>query len=96
MEFNQRFAVIGAILNIEYGIPFGKNFKAFCFADAGFVNNTFLQLKDKKLAGAGVGLQAYVDDKISASLAIAFPLKREINDEEQSKSRLHVSFVGKF
>ena len=86
----------GATLNIEYGIPLGKNFKAFCFADAGFVNNTFLQLKDKKLAGAGVGLQAYVDDKIAASVAIAFPLKREINDEEQSKSHLHVSFTGKF
>lgn len=88
--------VDGATINLEYSIPFGKNFKAFCFADAGIVNNTFLELDDKKLASLGVGLQARIEDKILASVAVGFPLKHEINDEKQSKARLHVSFIGKF
>ena len=88
--------VDGATINLEYAVPFGKYFKAFCFADAGIVNNTFLELKDKKLASLGVGLQARMDDKIFASVAVGFPLKREINDDKQSKARLHVSFIGKF
>ena len=88
--------VDGATINLEYGVPFGKNFKAFGFADAGFVNNTILPLEEKKLFGVGVGLQARIDDLIFASVAVGFPLKREINYETQSKSRLHVSFTGRF
>ena len=86
----------GATINIEYAVPLGKNFKAFCFADAGIVNNTFLELENKKLFGAGVGLQANIADSILATVSAGFPLKREINYEKQSKARLHVSFIGKF
>ena len=88
--------VDGATINLEYGVPFGKNFKAFCFADAGIVHNTYLELENKKLFGVGVGLQANLADSILASVSAGFPLKREINDETQSKARLHVSFIGKF
>jgi hemolysin activation/secretion protein len=86
----------GATISLEYGVPLGKNFKAFCFADAGIVDNTFLELRDKKLASVGVGVQARIEDKLLASVAVGFPLKHEINDEEQSRARLHVSLIGKF
>ena len=46
--------------------------------------------------GTGVGVTAEINDHMSLNAALAFPLLRTINGEEQSRTRIHFSFNSAF
>lgn len=85
----------GISLSLEYTIPLQRNQEWLLFCDGGQVNgdNAF---DDHILTAAGCGYRINFDKDLSALLTLGFPLRKSINGEEISKTRLHVMMNGQF
>ncbi len=85
----------GYSLSLEYAIPEQRNREIFVFLDGGRVSgdNAF---DDHILAAAGCGYRINFDKDLSASLTLGLPLRKSINGEQISKTRLHVMMNGQF
>lgn len=85
----------GISLNLEYALPVQRNQEWLLFFDGGRVSgdNAF---DDHILTAAGCGYRVNFDKDLSAALILGFPLKKNINGEEISKTRLHVMMNGQF
>ena len=86
----------GFSFGLEYSVPLNKSINAFCFFDGGKIISSATDLQDKMLLGTGAGLQFNLLKNISSTLTLGIPLRRKINGEEYSKTRLHFSLSGRF
>ena len=87
----------GVLGSVEYAVPVtpSKRTSVFVFLDGGTVWGDSAY-GDRTLAGAGFGVKSNVTDHIYFNVSMGFPLIRTINDEEQSRARVHFSFNSQF
>lgn len=87
----------GFMASAEYAVPVSKNKKtsAYVFLDGGRVWGSSA-FGDRSLVGTGLGIKSDVGSHATINVALAFPLIRTINDEEQSRTRVHFSFNSSF
>ncbi|WP_296912321.1 ShlB/FhaC/HecB family hemolysin secretion/activation protein [uncultured Megasphaera sp.] len=87
----------GFMASAEYAVPVSKNKKtsAYVFLDGGRVWGSSA-FGDRSLVGTGLGIKSDVGSHTTINIALAFPLIRTINDEEQSRTRIHFSFNSSF
>lgn len=87
----------GVLGSVEYAVPVtpSKRTSVFLFLDGGTVWGDSAY-GDRTLAGAGFGVKSNVTDHIYFNVSMGFPLIRTINDEEQSRARVHFSFNSQF
>lgn len=83
----------GYSLSFEYSVPVKRSQEWFVFFDSGGVSgdNAF---DDHMLTAAGCGYRVSFDKDLAASLTLGLPLRKEINGEQISKTRLHVMLNG--
>lgn len=88
----------GFSFGLEYSVPLDKARKisAFCFFDGGKIISSAVDLQDRLLLGTGLGLQFNPTKNISSTITLGIPLRRKINGEEYSKTRIHFSLSGRF
>lgn len=82
----------GFMASAEYAVPITKNKKtsAYVFLDGGRIWGSSA-FGDRSLVGTGLGIKSEIGEHAYANVALAFPLIRTINDEEQSRTRIHFS-----
>lgn len=87
----------GVMGSVEYTIPLTSSRKtnAYIFLDGGRVWGESAY-DDTLLVGTGFGIKSAIGDHISVNVGMGFPLLRTINDEEQSRARVHFSFNSQF
>lgn len=87
----------GFAASAEYSFPLEKShrLKGYLFLDGGRVWGKSAY-DDRNLVGAGFGLKSQINDHISLNIALAFPLIRTINDQEQGRTRIHFSLSSAF
>lgn len=87
----------GFAASAEYNFPLEKShrLKGYLFLDGGRVWGKSAY-DDRNLVGAGFGLKSQINDHISLNVALAFPLIRTINDQEQGRTRIHFSLSSAF
>lgn len=87
----------GVMGSVEYAVPVtpDRRTSVFLFLDGGTVWGDSAY-GDRTLAGAGFGVKSNVTDHIYFNVSMGFPLIRTINDEEQSRARVHFSFNSQF
>ncbi len=87
----------GFLASAEYAVPITKNKKtsAYIFFDGGRIWGSSAY-GDRSLVGTGLGLKSEVGEHAYANVALALPLIRSINDEEQGRTRIHFSFNATF
>lgn len=85
----------GYSLSLEYSMPVQRNREWFLFLDGGSVmgDNAF---DDHILVGTGCGYRISFDKNLTASLTLGLPLRKELNGEQISKTRLHAMVNGQF
>ncbi len=83
----------GFAIGAEYSIPIDKRSDVFVFLDGGAVygDNAF---DEHVLIGIGIGFKTIIEDKVHASITWGFPLRRDVNASEVSKSRVHLMVSG--
>ena len=86
----------GLSFGLEYSVPLNKSINEFCFFDGGKIINSATDLQDKLLLGTGAGLQFRPTKNIYSTLTLGIPLRRKINGEEYSKTRLHFRLAASF
>lgn len=86
----------GYAASVEYSVPLDRHryLSAFTFFDYGqvFGESAF---DDYTLAGTGVGLRVGYKESYG-SLTLGVPLRRELNGEKVSKTRIHFTFSTSF
>lgn len=87
----------GFLASAQYSFPLEKSqrLKGYLFVDGGRIWGSSA-FGDRSLVGTGVGVTAEINDHMSLNAALAFPLLRTINGEEQSRTRIHFSFNSAF
>lgn len=87
----------GFSASAEYSFPLAKShsLKGYLFVDGGRVWGSSA-FGDRSLMGTGAGLTRDLNDHMSLNVALAFPLIRTINGEEQGRTRIHFSFNSAF
>lgn len=87
----------GALASVEYSVPLtgDKKTSAYVFLDGGWVWGESAY-DDSSLVGAGFGVKTSLGDHMYFNVSMGFPLIRTINDEEQSRARVHFSFNSQF
>ncbi|WP_370851010.1 POTRA domain-containing protein [Megasphaera sp.] len=87
----------GFMASAEYAVPVSKNKKtsAYVFLDGGRVWGSSA-FGDRSLVGTDLGIKSDVGSHATIKVALAFPLIRTINDEEQSRTRIHFAFNSTF
>lgn len=87
----------GFSASAQYSFPLEKSqrLKGYLFVDGGRIWGSSA-FGDRSLVGTGVGVTAEINDHMSLNAALAFPLLRTINGEEQSRTRIHFSFNSAF
>ena len=84
----------GFDLSVEYHVPVINNrTTAFAFYDYGSTHGEHA-FDDHVLQGAGVGIRSALTSNIYANLTLGVPLKRDVNAEKVSKTRLHFILNG--
>lgn len=87
----------GFLASAEYNWPIAKNHQVnvYVFLDSGRVwgRSAF---RDRNLVGTGFGIKGNLGNHLYFNTALAFPLIRTINDEGQSRARVHFSLNGTF
>ena len=92
----------GIFASAEYQVPFNKkrNINGFIFFDYGriFGEPVIANDTDRQLYSTGIGVRAVFGKQYSASLAWAFPLKKEFpsHADTVSSSRLHFQVSAQF
>lgn len=87
----------GVMGSVEYTVPLtsSKKTNAYIFLDGGRVWGESAY-DDTLLVGTGFGIKTAIGDHMSVNVGMGFPLIRTINDEEQSRARVHFSFNSQF
>lgn len=87
----------GVMGSFEYTIPLTSSRKtnAYVFLDGGRVWGESAY-DDTLLVGTGFGIKTAIGDHMSINVGMGFPLIRTVNDEEQSRARVHFSFNSQF
>lgn len=86
----------GAMASVEYSMPLGsRKTSAYIFLDSGWVWGDSAY-DDRTLVGTGFGVKSSLGDHMYLNVSMGFPLIRTINDEEQSRARVHFSFNSQF
>lgn len=85
----------GYNINLEYAMPVGNKGSIYTFFDYGSVHGDSA-FDDHTLAGAGLGFKKTFNNKIYANISLGFPLIRDLNGTEVSKTRIHFLFSGQF
>lgn len=87
----------GVMGSVEYTVPLtsSKKTNAYIFLDGGRVWGESAY-DDTLLVGTGFGIKTAIGDHMSINVGMGFPLIRTINDEEQSRARVHFSFNSQF
>ena len=87
----------GFSASAQYSFPLEKSqrLKGYLFVDGGRIWGSSA-FGDRSLVGTGVGVTAEINDHMSLNAALAFPLLRTINGEEQSRTRIYFSFNSAF
>lgn len=84
----------GFDLSVEYHVPIINNrTTAFAFYDYGSTHGDHA-FDDHVLQGVGVGIRSALTPNIYANLTLGVPLKRDVNGEKVSKTRLHFILSG--
>ena len=83
--------------SVEYSVPLtaSKKTNAYVFLDGGRVWGDSVW-GDDSLIGTGFGIKTNLGDHMSVNVGMGFPLIHTINDEEQSRARVHFSFNSQF
>ncbi len=82
--------------SLEYQIPFkDRRFSAFGFYDYGVVEGASA-FENHVLQSLGAGLKASWNKHIYSSICLAFPLNRDLNEQEVSRTRIHFMISGQF
>lgn len=76
--------------SLEYSVPLLRRLSLFTFFDYGKISS------ENSLMGTGLGLKFNPVDNIASTLLVGFPLKRYINEEELSKTRVNFVVNGTF
>ena len=76
--------------SLEYSVPLLRRLSLFTFFDYGKISS------ENSLMGTGLGLKFNPVDNIASTLLVGFPLKRYINEEELSKTRVNFVVNGAF
>lgn len=87
----------GVMGSIEYAVPLtsSKQTSAYVFLDGGSVWGASA-FNDRDLIGTGFGIKSTFAGHMSVNVGVGFPLIRTVNDEEQSRARVHFSFNSQF
>lgn len=85
----------GLSASLEYSVPLAANTSAFTFFDYGEVYGDSA-FDDHILMSTGIGIKATIAKNFYSSLTLGIPLRRELNGNEESKTRLHFMFNGQF
>ena len=84
----------GFDLSVEYHVPIiNKRTTAFAFYDYGSTHGDHA-FDDHVLQGVGVGIRSALTPNIYANLTLGVPLKRDVNAEKVSNTRLHFILSG--
>ena len=84
----------GFDLSVEYHVPIINNrTTAFAFYDYGSTHGDHA-FDDHVLQGVGVGIRSALTPNIYANLTLGVPLKRDVNAEKVSNTRLHFILSG--
>lgn len=83
--------------SVEYTMPMDtkRKVKGYVFLDGGHIWGDSAY-GDRNLMGAGAGIKWEINPHMSLNTALAFPLIRTINSENQSRTRIHFSFNSAF
>ena len=87
----------GVAGSIEYAVPItpSKKTSAYIFLDGGCVWGDSAY-DDQTLVGTGFGIRSDLGDHMYINVSMGFPLIHTVNDEEQSRARVHFSFNSQF
>lgn len=87
----------GVMGSVEYAVPLTptKETSAYVFLDGGYVWGDSAY-DDQSLIGAGFGVRTSLNDHLYFNVSMGFPLIHTVNDEEQSRARVHFSFNSQF
>lgn len=91
---------IGARAELRYGDaleqPFLNSYQAFAYYDIGSVWNRDNTADNNSLASAGLGLRLNVNQWLSGSAEVGFPLTKEVAIENDKDPRFFFSVTGRF
>lgn len=81
----------------EYQVPISKDYKhnAFCFWDYGNVSGESA-FNNHILQSLGVGVKSNWNKHIYSTLSFAFPLIKDLNEQQASNTRIHYMVSGTF